>query len=165
MGKLDDADLQGLIPRLMSDLFSGLTAAAAQGGGQWSVQCSMVEIYMERVRDLLASEEATAAASGDHNPLDLKIRDGKSGVWLENVTTVAISTVAEAMAVMAEGVDNRAVGATRMNAESSRSHSVFMVVVTQTSATGSRKTSKLMLVDLGMCIAALCSATVCIGSC
>ena len=80
-----------------------------------------VEIYCERVRDLLCPEKD-----------NLRIREEKGkGIWLEDVTEAYAASPSELYDLLAEGNANRAVGATKMNADSSRSHSVVILSLTK----------------------------------
>ncbi len=134
----------GIIPRLMSDLFTRLSAQRETEQTSFTVGCSFVEIYMERVRDLLLDGDDPTAGT------DLKIREATNGsVWIQDVTEIECHSVHDALSVLSEGIGHRAVASTAMNHESSRSHSVLMITITQTDdRTGSRRKSKLFLVDL-----------------
>jgi kinesin family protein 5 len=100
---------------------------------------AMVEIYNERIKDLL-----------DPAKPNLRIRSNKkSGIYLENVTEKYILTEEEAFAYLRKGANNRAVTATNMNSQSSRSHMLFMLTLhTHDIYTGQAKSAKLVLVDL-----------------
>ncbi len=98
----------------------------------------------EKLRDLL-------------NPVNdnLNVREGGAGaggaraVWIEGCTEVYVSSVPEVLRLIDAGAASRAIAATRMNLESSRSHSVFMLTLQKTDAeTGVKMTSTLFLVDL-----------------
>ena len=93
---------------------------------------------MEALRDLLKPGNAS-----------MKIRDSKTGVYIENVTEMYVRDAQEVMDLMTMGSGARTVNATKMNATSSRSHGVFMLKLTQTNTTsGTKKVSKLMMIDL-----------------
>jgi kinesin family member 5 len=88
----------------------------------------------------------------------LPIHEEKSrGVYVKGLFEVYVSSIAEVYEVMRRGQQNRIVAATQMNSESSRSHSIFVLQITQKflsndenaggDAVGSR-TGKLYLVDL-----------------
>jgi kinesin family protein 5 len=106
---------------------------------EFTVKISMIEIYMEKIRDLL-----------DPSKDNLKVHEEKSkGVYVADVTETYVGDETEVYAVMRLGNSNRSIAATNMNAESSRSHSIFILTVTQTNMEDlSVKTGKLYLVDL-----------------
>lgn len=130
---------KGIIPRLVEAIFQGIEDA--DSGIEFTVKLSYVEIYSERVRDLL-----TARNSGSDN---LKIREGThGGVYIEGVTETYVNSVDQILALMDEGQRNRAVASTNMNETSSRSHSVFILTLGQLDQnSGSKKGAKLTLVD------------------
>ena len=114
------------------------TLILAQCASYNQLQVSYVEIYLEALRDLFKPQNA-----------GLKIRDSKTGVYIENVTEMYVRDAQEVMDLMTMGSRARTVGATNMNATSSRSHGVFMLKLTQTNTvSGTKKVSKLMMIDL-----------------
>ncbi|KAJ9085257.1 hypothetical protein DSO57_1015849 [Entomophthora muscae] len=107
---------------------------------EYTVNVSYMEIYMERIRDLL-------------NPRNdnLPIHEEKNrGVYVKGLMEIYVSSIEEVYQVMRQGSSSRAVAHTNMNAESSRSHSIFVVTISQKNLLdgGSIKTGKLYLVDL-----------------
>ncbi|KAG8226151.1 hypothetical protein J437_LFUL005812 [Ladona fulva] len=115
-------------------------------GNLWSYpQVSYMEIYNEKVHDLL-----------DPNPnkKSLRVREHNVlGPYVDGLSQLAVSAFEDIDALMAEGNKSRTVAATNMNSESSRSHAVFSVILTQTltdSASGvsGEKVSRMSLVDL-----------------
>lgn len=108
--------------------------ATAEEGVQFFVRASYLEIYLEKIRDLL-----------DPKKDNLQVREDKErGVWVDGATEVFVSGPEEVLEVMRVGESNRAKAATQMNADSSRSHSIFSVSIEQSSL-HSRKTSRLYL--------------------
>lgn len=106
---------------------------------EFRMKISLVEIYMERIRDLL-----------DISKTDLKIREDKSrGIYIQDVTETYVSEEIEVYNLMRIGNSNRAISATQMNEGSSRSHSIFMLTISQNNLNDlSAKKGKLFLVDL-----------------
>jgi kinesin family protein 5 len=106
---------------------------------EFTVKVAMVEIYMERIKDLL-----------DPTKVNMKIHEEKEkGVYIGDLTEQYIGSEYEVYDVMKIGNKNRAIAATEMNAESSRSHSIFIMNISQKNLEdGSIKTGKLYLVDL-----------------
>jgi len=104
----------------------------------------VVEIYCERVRDLLARGGATSAG-------DLAVKQepgGGGGMYVEGATELSVGGEEEMVAAMTAGLAARAVSATAMNAGSSRSHCVVTVRVASTALDGSSRAGKLCMVDL-----------------
>jgi kinesin family protein 5 len=98
-----------------------------------------MEIYMERIRDLLAPQH-------DNLPIH---EEKNRGVYVKGLLEIYVSSVDEVFEVMRRGGMARAVAATNMNQESSRSHSIFVITITQKNVeTGSAKSGQLFLVDL-----------------
>ncbi|KAJ0404940.1 hypothetical protein P43SY_005939 [Pythium insidiosum] len=111
-----DGDQRGIVPRAFEDIFD--RAERARTTTKTTVVLSYVQIYCERVFDLLAPETS---------PSSILIReDAERGVYLDGAATVAVSSVADCMRVVARGNANRAVASTHMNAHSSRSHAVLI---------------------------------------
>ena len=106
---------------------------------EFSVKVSMVEIYMEKIRDLI-----------DPSKDNLRVHEDKQkGVYLQDVSEKYIADENEVYDLMKLGNSNRSISATLMNAESSRSHSIFILTITQNNTEDlSCKTGKLYLVDL-----------------
>ena len=109
------------------------------GSIEFSVKCSYLEIYLEKIRDLL-----------DTTKVNLHVHeDAVTGVYVRDATEVYVTSEEEMLEVMKTGGDNRAVAATGMNEGSSRSHSLFCVTVEQRNdAAGEVKSGRLYLVDL-----------------
>ena len=99
----------------------------------------MAEIYMERIKDLLNPTKTNMAIK----------QDKQRGIFIHDITEEYIASEEEVYNVMRLGNENRAVAATRMNDQSSRSHSLFLMTVTQNNLQdNSLKSGKLYLVDL-----------------
>eukprot|EP01083_Nonionella_stella_P150579 479905_1 len=135
-GDLGTAELRGIVPRIVEMIFSGI--AQADEHMEFTVKVSYVEIYLEKLRDLLRPSSK-----------NLRIREKKTGIYIEGVQEVYVGSEEEVLDLMERGSASRAIASTKMNLESSRSHSVFMLTVSQMDArTSSKKSAKLMLVDL-----------------
>ncbi|BEJ16265.1 hypothetical protein CspHIS471_0508700 [Cutaneotrichosporon sp. HIS471] len=134
---IENAALKGLIPRITEQIFASIVAA--ESNIEYTVKVSYMEIYMEKIKDLLAP----------HND-NLSIHEDKArGVYVKGLTDVYVASEAEVFDVMRAGGASRAVSSTNMNAESSRSHSIFVIGVHQRNTeSGSQKSGNLYLVDL-----------------
>ncbi|GLE09417.1 hypothetical protein PINS_up021047 [Pythium insidiosum] len=117
-GRDNPPELRGVIPNSFDHIFE--TIAAADASKEYMVRASYLEIYNEEIRDLLSDDQK--------RKLDLKeAADGS--VFVKDLTEVVVSDVDAINRVMNKGFKNRTVGATLMNEGSSRSHSIFTVVV------------------------------------
>lgn len=134
---IEDIELQGIIPRMIRTVFNRIETASENI--EFTVKISMIEIYMERIKDLL-----------DTSKDNLKIHEDKTkGVYIADVTETYVAEELEVYQIMKLGNSNRSIAATNMNAESSRSHSIFILTVTQNNLEDmSCKVGKLYLVDL-----------------
>ncbi|CDI87232.1 kinesin motor domain-containing protein, putative [Eimeria praecox] len=103
------------------------------------VRASFLELYNEEARDLL-SKNHTAKLNLRDNP--------ESGVFAEGLSAFAVKSAEELSKLLATGQRNRKVGATLMNAVSSRSHSIFTLAVESADKEGRVRMGKLNLVDL-----------------
>eukprot|EP01062_Namystynia_karyoxenos_P027743 TRINITY_DN211_c3_g4_i1.p1 TRINITY_DN211_c3_g4~~TRINITY_DN211_c3_g4_i1.p1 ORF type:complete len:271 (+),score=82.76 TRINITY_DN211_c3_g4_i1:2-814(+) len=116
-------DNRGVIPRAVNRVFDTVSQLTVQRGFTCDLSCSFVEIYNEQVRDLLAK--------GEDAERSLRIRDlGQSGeVEIEGLTHFKVSDRQTVYQLLSLAQMNRASAATAMNAQSSRSHSVFQLRV------------------------------------
>ncbi|CAI6327206.1 unnamed protein product [Periconia digitata] len=134
---IDDDVGKGVIPRIVEQIFASIMASPSSI--EYTVRVSYMEIYMERIRDLLVPQNDNLPVHEEKN----------KGVYVKGLLEVYVASVEEVYEVMRRGGSARAVSATNMNAESSRSHSIFVITVTQKNVeTGSMKSGQLFLVDL-----------------
>uniref|UniRef100_A0A671LDU6 Kinesin-like protein KIF13B n=1 Tax=Sinocyclocheilus anshuiensis TaxID=1608454 RepID=A0A671LDU6_9TELE len=138
------AEQPGLIPRLCSSLFQR-SVQEQREGESFTVEVSYMEIYNEKVRDLLDPKGSRQA---------LRVREHKVlGPYVDGLSRLAVTSYKDIESLMSEGNKSRTVAATNMNEESSRSHAVFNIILTHTlrdlkTGTSGEKVSKLSLVDL-----------------
>ena len=136
---IHDEQYRGIIPRTVEALFAGVTEA--DENIEFTFKVSYIEIYLEKVRDLLDSHRVKT---------NLQVREDKvKGIYIAGVTEEYVTSQEELLGIMSAGAMNRAVAATGMNEGSSRSHSVFTITISQRDVTtASTKSGKLVLVDL-----------------
>ncbi|XP_052757774.1 kinesin-like protein KIF13B isoform X2 [Galleria mellonella] len=138
-------DEGGIIPRLCDALFERIAVQQSPPALTYKVEVSYMEIYNERVHDLLDPETTRRS---------LRVREhAVLGPYVDGLSQLAVTSFHDIDNLMTEGNKSRTVAATNMNSESSRSHAVFSVVLTQTlcdAATGvtGEKVARLSLVDL-----------------
>ncbi|XP_021332805.2 kinesin-like protein KIF1A isoform X21 [Danio rerio] len=142
MGK-QEKDQQGIIPLLCEDLFTKINENN-DNNMSYSVEVSYMEIYCERVRDLLNPK----------NKGNLRVREHPLlGPYVEDLSKLAVMSYNDIQDLMDSGNKARTVAATNMNETSSRSHAVFNIIFTQRrhdseTDNTSEKVSKISLVDL-----------------
>ena len=139
MGIVNDPDLRGVIPNAFEHIFGFIQSEGTSK--RFLVRCSFVEIYNEEVRDLL-----------NKNDKALEVReDPKKGTFVKELSYYTLSNTKDISKCLNKGNANRHVGATSMNDQSSRSHSLFTVYLEIEEGEERNKkirTGKLNLVDL-----------------
>ncbi|CEF59819.1 Kinesin, motor domain and P-loop containing nucleoside triphosphate hydrolase domain-containing protein [Strongyloides ratti] len=127
----------GIVPRSFEHIFD---AVATTTDSKFIVKVSYVEIYNEDLKDLL---------SNDKN-LKLEIKENpENGVYVSGLSMHIVHNIGDCQKLIQQGNSNRHVGATLMNNDSSRSHSIFTLYVEGiNSKTGCLRMGKLNLVDL-----------------
>ncbi|KAH9892227.1 kinesin motor domain-containing protein [Xylariomycetidae sp. FL2044] len=134
----------GIIPSICQDMFSRISQLQEDKTTKCTVEVSYLEIYNERVRDLL-----NPATKGN-----LKVREHPStGPYVEDLAKLVVGSFQEIENLMDEGNKARTVAATNMNETSSRSHAVFTLMLTQKkfdteTKMEMEKQAKISLVDL-----------------
>ncbi|XP_047189134.1 kinesin-like protein KIF13A isoform X9 [Scophthalmus maximus] len=141
---MGNGEQPGLIPRLCCSLFERVHREENESH-TFKLEVSYMEIYNEKVRDLLDPKGSRQS---------LKVREHKVlGPYVDGLSQLAVTSFEDIEVLMSEGNKSRTVAATNMNEESSRSHAVFSIIVTQTlydlkSGNSGEKVSKMSLVDL-----------------
>ncbi|KAH9027235.1 kinesin-like protein [Lactarius pseudohatsudake] len=142
---LSDGPDKGIIPQTCSELFVRVAnKCAADQHLKFTVEVSYIEIYNEKVRDLLNPK----------NTGNLRVREHPIlGPYVEDLSKLAVNNYDEMMTLMDEGNKARTVAATNMNETSSRSHAVFTLILTMMrhdvdTKLDTEKVSRISLVDL-----------------
>jgi len=156
MGK-NESDQQGIIPRLCGELFQRITSTVSPTSSsyikpRYTVEVSYMEIYCERVRDLLSPKKSQSTNVGSsHN---LRVREHPiMGPYVEDLSRLLVTSYDDISRLIDEGNKARTVAATNMNETSSRSHAVFTLLFSQSTHDEmtdliAEKQSKISLVDL-----------------
>ncbi|XP_016396462.1 stAR-related lipid transfer protein 9-like [Sinocyclocheilus rhinocerous] len=136
-------DSIGLAPRICQGLFrSGVESADGQS---CRVEISFLEIYNERVRDLLRGAE-------QKKPAPLRVREHpEKGPYVQGLSQHVVTDYKQAVDLLEEGIANRITAATHVHDASSRSHAIFTIQYTQAILENnlpSEIVSKINLVDL-----------------
>uniref|UniRef100_A0A6Q2Y7R2 Kinesin-like protein n=1 Tax=Esox lucius TaxID=8010 RepID=A0A6Q2Y7R2_ESOLU len=142
MGRQEEGQ-EGIIPQLCEDLFKR-TFENKDPDLSFSVEVSYMEIYCERVRDLLNPKSKGTLRVREHPIM---------GPYVEDLSKLAVTGYNDIQDLMDCGNKARTVAATNMNETSSRSHAVFTIVFTQRrrdqlTSLDTEKVSKVSLVDL-----------------
>ncbi|KPA77314.1 putative kinesin K39, partial [Leptomonas pyrrhocoris] len=145
----------GVTPRICLEIFARKASVEAEGHSRWSVELGYVEVYNERVSDLLAKRRKGAKAADEEC---VEVREHPSrGVFLEGQRLVEVASLDDVVRLMEVGNGVRHTAATKMNDRSSRSHAIVMLVLheerTMTTKAGETiktagKSSRMNLVDL-----------------
>ena len=153
---------EGILPLACTEIFSRIKEEQT-ATHRFQVTCAMMEIYGRELRDLLNPKPKKEDK--------LKIRNGPQGTYVQGLKKSAVSCYAEIEKVQAIGTANRTVGATLMNATSSRAHTIVTISLTQLISEDGRTkelASDMVLGDLAgsyamPCYAMLCHAMLCYG--
>jgi kinesin family protein C2/C3 len=146
----------GVNVRALKDLFRIMRERSEY---EYSIKVSMLEIYNERIFDLLTDdiledgaegEDGATGAGGGGKSKKFEIRHTPSGqVHIPGLTEIPATSLQHVIKLLAKGSANRTVAATKMNLTSSRSHSVLQVIVTgHNRLSKETMNGKLTLVDL-----------------
>ncbi|CAI5497712.1 unnamed protein product [Closterium sp. Naga37s-1] len=133
----------GMIPRVVHLLFTLLEQEKQQReseGFKFSWTCSLLQIYQDQISDLL-----------DPTRSNLVIAEATNGVYVKDLTKKEVTTFAQVMELIQQGMEQRQTAPTNMKEESSRSHCVFTCNIESTwTAEGNKnsRSSQLNLVDL-----------------
>ncbi|NXN63590.1 KIF14 protein, partial [Himantopus himantopus] len=142
---------RGIIPRLCEDLFTQIAQMDKQQVILYHLEMSFFEVYNEKIHDLLVFK-----AENGQKKQPLRVREHPVlGPYVEGLTVNVVSSYSDIQSWLELGNKQRATAATVMNDKSSRSHSVFTLVMTQTKVDfvdeeqcDRRLTSHINLIDL-----------------
>lgn len=141
MGDSTDPEQQGLVPRICRSLFA--RQLNTKEGIGYKTEVSYLEIYNERVRDLLGPQS---------NGHALRVREHRIlGPYVENLSQHSVRDFNEINNLMSAGNSERTTASTNMNDTSSRSHAIFTITFVQAGFVQdmpSETVSKIHLVDL-----------------
>lgn len=141
MGNPEDV---GLIPRICQGLYDRIAGKSNWNEASFRTEVSYLEIYNERVRDLLRRK-----STKNYN---LRVREHpKEGPYVEDLSKHLVQNYSDVEELMEAGNVNRTTAATEMNDVSSRSHAIFTINFTQAKFDAEmpcETISKIHLVDL-----------------
>ena len=139
---------EGIVPRSIRLLFDLIRQQSNLQKKKFTVYCSYMQIYKEKIYDLLNKSHVKGVVSDGPG---LKLKWNKNDIFsVENLYTFECKTVDDVMALYHFGIKNKVVASHNMNNSSSRSHSMLSLTVEQvdTSNPDNVVVSKLQLVDL-----------------
>ncbi|CAN9509199.1 unnamed protein product [Ophioblennius macclurei] len=137
---LGNSEQPGVIPRAVREVFNLVRSKDGDDGWDYSIGMSYLEIYNEKVLDLLSPSSQ-----------DLPIReDSRKNIFIPGLTHTAISSFSDFEKHFVPATLNRTTASTKLNQRSSRSHAILLIKVVRTRSDLSQRqqTGKLYLVDL-----------------
>ncbi|ELU15797.1 hypothetical protein CAPTEDRAFT_82852, partial [Capitella teleta] len=136
-------DEVGIVPRFSEELFQHIESSC-DSNVTLNVEMSYYEIYNEKIHDLLTGPNLIGTPNIREHPV--------LGPYVEGLSTCVVRSFDEVEGWLNVGNKRRATASTGMNDKSSRSHSVFLLVLTQTQVDGEKhehsRISKINLIDL-----------------
>ena len=152
----------GVIPRLCAELFQVRAKIESGGVSKWTVEVGFIEVYNEKVSDLLADRKKDSkgkALKDDLGDVYVELREHQTkGVFLDGQVLKQVDHPADIEALIEMGNQVRHVAATKMNHRSSRSHAIFQIILKEERSmvagpsgqiiTTAGKNSRMNLVDL-----------------
>ena len=109
---------KGIIPRCCEHILSSTRQRSLEKHNNYLLRVSYLEIYNEEIRDLLVKEYK-------YKP-EIKERPDK-GIYVKGLSSITVDSYEDIGEILKSGRKNRSVGSTLMNADSSRSHSIFTI--------------------------------------
>ena len=117
----------GVIPQAITDIFAYIRETPNR---EFLLRVSYLEIYNEKIHDLLSTPVATGVGPGAAQPEEIKLReDSKRGVYASPLKEEIVQSPTQLLRVIARGDHSRRTRSTQFNAQSSRSHAVVQIVV------------------------------------
>ena len=132
---------KGIVPISCNEIFRRI-GENKEADKSYEVQVSMLEIYNEKVQDLLIHPNKRP-------PSGLKIRESKVlGIFVDGLSKHPVTSYDEISRKMDEGYNNRTIGSTLMNATSSRAHTIVTIEFRQITMVAKKKSEKLSMINL-----------------
>lgn len=132
-----DQNCPGIIPQAIKDVFRIIQDTP---GREFLLRVSYLEIYNEIINDLL-----------DPAGQNLRVREDSQGTYVEGIKEEVVLSPGHALSFIAAGEEHRHVGSNNFNLFSSRSHTIFTMMI-ESSARGDEYDgvifSQLNLIDL-----------------
>lgn len=126
----------GLIPSMLIYLFNAIRKLSNKN--KYKITMSFIQIYMENIQDLFVTPKIEEKEEFDNNIKKVKTKnninireDKEKGFYLENIKEFPVENIDEALELLTWGLKNRIIKSTMMNTQSSRSHTILSVNLTQ----------------------------------
>ncbi|OTB14014.1 hypothetical protein K445DRAFT_13376 [Daldinia sp. EC12] len=119
------ASSPGVIPLAITDIFSYIRETPSR---EFLLRVSYLEIYNERIHDLLSMASGNGTGAGAQEEIKLR-EDSKRGVYATPLKEEIVQSPTQLLRVIARGDQARRTASTQFNARSSRSHAVVQIVV------------------------------------
>ena len=114
---INDNQLSGLIPRVLDRMYY----LESGQNGSFNFYCSFIQIYNEKIFDLLADYK---------KPKSLQIHENKiDGIYIEGLSEYSVTNYQDCLKLIQRGEKNRNIRQTVMNTKSSRSHTIFQIII------------------------------------
>ena len=132
---------KGIVPISCNEIFRRI-GENKDPDKSFEVQVSMLEIYNEKVQDLLINPNKRPSSG-------LKIRESKVlGIFVDGLSKHPVTSYDEISNKMDDGYNNRTIGSTLMNATSSRAHTIVTIEFKQITMVAKKKSEKLSMINL-----------------
>ena len=132
---------KGIVPISCEEIFKKIEQNKSEDK-IFEVQVSMLEIYNEKVQDLLIPPKQRLQGG-------LRIRESKLlGIFVEGLTKYPVTSYEQIAQKMEEGYQNRTIGSTLMNATSSRAHTIVTIEFRQITIIDKKRSEKLSRINL-----------------
>jgi len=135
-----DENTRGMIPRAVEQIFM-TSQKLKEKGWHYDLEASFLEIYNESIKDLLVSKS--------DKEISYNIKHDNKGTTVTDLTSVKVTEREQVSILLKRAAKNRAVGSTKCNERSSRSHSVFILKLTGHNEISNQTTEGILnLIDL-----------------
>ncbi|XP_068724278.1 kinesin-like protein KIF17 [Montipora capricornis] len=109
---------RGIIPRCCEHIFNGTRRQSVGKQAKYILRVSYLEIYNEEIRDLLVKQSKCKPEIKEHPD---------KGIYVKGLSSITVDNYSDMQHILESGGRNRSVGATLLNVDSSRSHSIFTI--------------------------------------
>ncbi|KAJ3275760.1 Kinesin-like protein kif19 [Terramyces sp. JEL0728] len=128
----------GIMYLTLNTIFQKISDKSKGDLGKYKISISYLEIYNEKIRDLLVNKSEN---------LELQ-EDSTKGVLVAGISYLSIQSLSKTIQVLRKGNRNRIQESTGANVTSSRSHAILQIFISHKSPDKVMRFSKLSLIDL-----------------